>query len=588
MKGPATSRVRYGVAGMLFVTVAINYLDRGNLAVAATDLSRDLRLDPVRLGLIFSGFGWAYAFFQIPGGWLVDRVGPRKLYALACGLWSVATLMQGFAGAFFALLGLRLLLGLFEAPSFPICNKLATEWFPDAERAGAIGFYTSGQFIGLGLLTPLLVMAQSHFGWRSVFIITGGVGLAWSAVWYARYRDPDENTRLSAAEREHIRAGGGWANKPGTAAGPVRFNFSDLRFVLSQRKLWGIYLGQFALNAVPWFFLTWFPTYLVQYRHFDLAHTGYSSALPYLVAVAGVLAGGVCSDLLVRRGASASFARKSPIIVGMLLSTSVIGANFVTDPQWVVFFFTFAFFCNGFASITWILVSLLAPKRLIGLTGGVFNFFGNLASAVVPLVIGVIVKHGGFAPALGFIAAVALGGVVSYLSLVGKVERIPSSLVIVIMGVAGSGKTTVGRKLAEDLGWPFHDADEFHPPENIAKMTAGIPLDDDDRAPWLAAIRSRIDGYIARDEGAVFTCSALREAYRRVIVSDPARVPLVYLHGSPELIRERISQRKGHFMKEGMINSQFEALEPPADAIAIDIAGSPDEIVSQIRADLRV
>lgn len=573
---------------MLFVTVAINYLDRGNLAVAATDLARDLRLDPVRLGLIFSGFGWAYAIFQIPGGWLVDRVRPRNLCAIACGLWSLATLMQGFAGAFLALLGLRILVGLFEAPSFPICNKLATAWFPEAERAGAIGFYTSGQFIGLGLLTPLLVLAQRHLGWRSVFVITGGIGLAWSAVWYARYRDPDESARLSPAEREHIRAGGGWANETGTPAERVRFSAADLGFVLSQRKLWGIYLGQFALNAVPWFFLTWFPTYLVQYRHFDLAQTGFSSALPYLAAVAGVLGGGICSDLLVRRGASVSLARKGPIIAGMLLSTSVVGANFVADPRWVVFFFTFAFFCNGFASITWILVSLLAPKRLIGLTGGVFNFFGNLASAVVPFVIGVIVKHGGFAPALGFIAAVALGGVLSYLLLVGRVERIASSRVIVLMGVAGSGKTTVGRRLAGALGWEFHDADEFHPPGNIAKMSAGIPLDDGDRAPWLAAIRSRIEGSLARDEGAVFTCSALREAYRRTIVGGSARVRLVHLQGDPELIRTRMRLRQGHFMKEEMIRSQFEALEAPSNAITVDIAGSPEEIVRRIRAELKV
>jgi ACS family D-galactonate transporter-like MFS transporter len=573
---------------MLFVTVAINYLDRGNLAVAATALARDLRLDPIHLAWIFSGFGWAYALFQIPGGWLVDRVRPRTLFALVCGFWSLATLMQGFAGAFLALFGLRLLLGLFEAPSFPICNKLATAWFPEGERAGAIGFYTSGQFIGLGLMTPLLVLAQSHFGWRSVFMITGGAGLAWSAFWYLRYRDPDQSTRLSAGERELIRAGHGWANAAGIAAVPARFDMADLRFVLTQRKLWGIYLGQFALNSVPWFFLTWFPTYLVQFRHFDLAQAGFSSALPYLAAVAGVLAGGFCSDLLVRSGASSSFARKAPIIAGMLLSTSVVGANFVTGQRWVVFFFTFAFFCNGFASITWILVSLLAPKRLIGLTGGVFNFFGNLASALVPLAIGVIVKYGGFAPALAFIAAVALGGVLSYLLLVGKVERIHSSIVIVLMGVAGSGKTTVGRRLAEELGWSFQDADEFHPPENIAKMAAGVPLDDGDRAPWLAAIRAGIDGALARDEGAVFTCSALREAYRRIIVADPGRVRLVHLRGSPELIRERMRQRQGHFMKEAMIQSQFAVLEPPGDAIPVDVAGAPEQIVRQIRAELGV
>ncbi|MGD1030176.1 MAG: gluconokinase [Opitutaceae bacterium] len=156
------------------------------------------------------------------------------------------------------------------------------------------------------------------------------------------------------------------------------------------------------------------------------------------------------------------------------------------------------------------------------------------------------------------------------------------------MGVAGSGKTTVGRRLAGALGWEFHDADEFHPPGNIAKMSAGIPLDDGDRAPWLAAIRSRIEGSLARDEGAVFTCSALREAYRRTIVGGSARVRLVHLQGDPELIRTRMRLRQGHFMKEEMIRSQFEALEAPSNAITVDIAGSPEEIVRRIRAELKV
>jgi ACS family D-galactonate transporter-like MFS transporter len=411
---------------MLFVTVAINYFDRSNLSVAAQGIARDLALDPVHLGLIFSGFGWAYACCQIPGGWLVDRIGPRILCAAACALWSLATLMQGFAGSFLILFGLRLMLGVFEAPSFPICNTLATAWYPENERAGVIGFYTSGQYVGLAFLTPLLVLAQEHLGWRSIFAVTGGIGLLWSALWIVIYRDPWNNRRLSENERDHIRNGGGWVDPPSGANRSLRWNTADLRFALTQRKLWGIYIGQFALNAIPWFFLTWFPTYLETSRHLDLARTGWLSALPFLAAFFGVLSGGLVSDLLTRRGASPSLARKAPIIAGMLLSTSVVGANFVTDPHWVVFFLTLAFFGNGFASITWVLVSLLAPKRLIGFTGGIFNFFGNLASVAVPLVIGVIVKYVGFAPALAFVSTVALVGALSYLFLVGPVERIAS------------------------------------------------------------------------------------------------------------------------------------------------------------------
>jgi ACS family D-galactonate transporter-like MFS transporter len=424
MPSPASSHVRFRVAAMLFVTVAINYLDRSNLSVASIELAKDLQLDPIRLGLIFSAFGWTYAFFQIPGGWLVDRIGARSMYAAVCGLWSLATLAQGFAHTFLVLMGLRFLLGMFEAPAFPICNKLATSWFPENERAAAIGFYTAGQYAGLAFLTFVLVRAQARFGWHSVFFITGSLGLAWAAFWYLVYRDPAQSRGLSPAEREHIREGGGWVDAQPRGGRPFQINSADLRLVLTKKKLWGIYLGQFALNAVPWFFITWFPTYLVTYRHFDFIREGIFSSLPFIGAFFGVIAGGLLSDYLARRGVSPSIARKGPVIAGMLLSTCVVGANFVEDPKWVMFFLAVSFFGNGFASITWVLVSLMAPKRLLGLTGGVFNFCGNLAAMIVPLVIGVIVKYGGFAQAMAFISIMTLGGALSYILLVGNVERV--------------------------------------------------------------------------------------------------------------------------------------------------------------------
>jgi gluconokinase len=155
-------------------------------------------------------------------------------------------------------------------------------------------------------------------------------------------------------------------------------------------------------------------------------------------------------------------------------------------------------------------------------------------------------------------------------------------MVILIMGVAGSGKTTVGRALATALGWEFRDADEFHPAANVAKMSAGHPLTDADRAPWLAAIRAYIDAQLAREENAVVTCSALKEAYRARLVADPARVKLVHLTGDPALLAQRIAGRTDHFMKPEMLASQLAALEPPRDALVIDIARSPATIVGQI------
>ncbi|HTB80084.1 MAG TPA: gluconokinase [Opitutaceae bacterium] len=156
-------------------------------------------------------------------------------------------------------------------------------------------------------------------------------------------------------------------------------------------------------------------------------------------------------------------------------------------------------------------------------------------------------------------------------------------MIILLMGVAGSGKTTIGRLLAAELGWSFRDADDFHPPANIAKMAAGHPLTDTDRSPWLAAIRTHIDVCLARGENAVLTCSALKDSYRRTVMADPARVKLVHLNGDFALILQRLGRRQDHFMKETMLQSQFEALEPPRDALILDVAQPPEKLVADIR-----
>lgn len=421
----APSRKRFFIMLLLFITVVINYLDRSNLSIAAPALTSELGIDPIHVGLVFSAFGWTYAAMQIPGGWLVDRVPPRILYSAALVLWSLATVMLGFVSSFIALFVLRMAVGALEAPAYPINSRVVTTWFPERERATAIGFYTSGQFVGLAFLTPVLAWLQHAFGWHMVFVATGAVGILWGVIWYAVYREPRDFKGANPAEIELIREGGGLVDmQREQSQAKARFSWLDLGIVLSKRKLWGIYLGQFCLNSTLWFFLTWFPTYLVKYRGMDFIKSGLLASLPFLAAFVGVLCSGVFSDWLIRRGASVGFARKLPIISGLLISTAIIGANFVESTPLVIAFLALAFFGNGLASITWSLVSTLAPARLLGLTGGVFNFVGNLSAIVTPIVIGVLASGDSFAPAITYIAALALIGALSYILLVGKVERI--------------------------------------------------------------------------------------------------------------------------------------------------------------------
>lgn len=160
--------------------------------------------------------------------------------------------------------------------------------------------------------------------------------------------------------------------------------------------------------------------------------------------------------------------------------------------------------------------------------------------------------------------------------------------VILIMGVAGSGKTTVGRALAAVLGWDFTDADDLHPPANIAKLSAGTPLTDANRAPWLAAVRARIDTALASDRPLVLACSALKASYRALLVPDPDRVRLVHLHGTREQLAARLRARTGHFAPASLLDSQLATLEAPEAALVLDIAAPPADLVAEIRGRLAI
>jgi ACS family D-galactonate transporter-like MFS transporter len=416
-----TSHVRLWIVVLLTAGTMINYLDRTIISVAAPSLSRDLGLSTAVLGVVFSAFSWTYAAAQIPGGVFLDRVGVRVTYALALTSWSLFTLLQGAAMGFGSLIALRLGLGVAESPCYPCNSRILGTWFPQQERASVTGVYSIGQYVGLAFLSPLLFWITTRFGWRSLFIGIGLIGMLFGLTWWFVYRDPRQSRRVSQAELDYIAAGGG-LDRPG---GPLHFSLAHIGFLLRQRQVLGASIGQFASNSTLVFFLTWFPTYLATERHMGWIKVGVYAMLPFIAASVGVLSGGLVSDFLLRRTGSANLARKLPIIAGLLLASAIVAANFVRDDALVIAIMSIAFFGQGMCNLGWTLITDVAPKRLLGLTAGMFNLCANLAGIVTPLVIGFIVSAtGSFSWALAFIAVVALVGVVSYLFIVGDVRRV--------------------------------------------------------------------------------------------------------------------------------------------------------------------
>ena len=413
------TRARFVILGLVTLGTLINYLDRTVISVAAPLMTKDLGLTAVAMGVVFSAFSWTYAAAQIPGGILLDRFGVRLIYSLSLTFWSGFTLLQGLTTNLWSLIACRLGLGIAEAPAFPCNSRILGTWFPQVERARATGVYSIGQYFGLAFLSPVLFWIADAFGWRALLIIVGAVGMLFGVVWWAAYRDPQES-RANRAELDHIAAGGGLGR-----AARVHFKWSHIAFLLRQRQIVGASIGQFASNSTLVFFLTWFPTYLATERQMGWIKVGFFTVLPFIAACVGVVTGGICSDLLLRRTGSANMARKLPIIAGLLLASTIVTANFMTRDELVIAVMSAAFFGQGMCNLGWTLLTDVAPKRLMGLTGGVFNLCANLAGIVTPLVIGFIVgMTGSFVWALAFVGIIALLGVFSYVIIVGDVRRV--------------------------------------------------------------------------------------------------------------------------------------------------------------------
>lgn len=431
--GMAPGRVRWTILSMLFIVTVINYAVRAALSLAAPALSQDLGIDKLQLGLVFSAFGWSYVIAQIPGGWLLDRYGAVRVYLVAIVAWSILTAAHGAvvwmsgSAAVTVLFALRFAVGIAEAPSFPGNARIVAQWFPARERGTASAIFNAAQYFATVLFAPLMGWIIAHFGWEWGFIFMGGVGLLASLAWVYVVHDPRRHPRLAPAELTMIAAGGALVDPPE----PPALATSDgdtarkLRLLLGTPTLLGLYLGQFFVNVLTFFFITWFPVYLVEQRHLSVVKAGMFATVPAVCGFIGGILGGLLSDWLLRRGLSLTWARKIPIVGGMLLALTILGCNYTDSNFAILFFMSLAFFGKGIGALGWAVVSDVAPRDCAGLSGGIFNMFGNLSSIMSPIVIGYILKQtGSFDLALLTVAGSALAAAFCFLVLVGRIRRI--------------------------------------------------------------------------------------------------------------------------------------------------------------------
>jgi MFS transporter, ACS family, D-galactonate transporter len=321
------------------------------------------------------------------------------------------------------LLATRVGVGIFEAPCFPANSRILATWFPQQERARANSIYSVGQYAGIAFLSVPLFWVTQQFGWRGLFFLAGGFGVALGATFWLTYREPSEDTQVGPREIAHIEAGGGGEYK----GARVAFRWSDIGKLLRHRQVIGASIGQFGGNSTQVFFVTWFPTYLVNSRGMSFINAGLMTMLPYIGASIGVLVAGQVSDRILKRTGSANVARKLPIVGGMLLASTIVIANYVPpgSDALVIAIMSVAFFGQGMTNLGWTVISDVAPKELIGLTAGIFNFSANLAGIITPLVIGYAYQStGSFFGPLVYIGVVALIGAFSYSVILGDIHRL--------------------------------------------------------------------------------------------------------------------------------------------------------------------
>jgi len=394
IQGKQKSHVRWFVLFLLCLMYLITYMDRVNISATAPLISKEFGFDKITMGIIFSAFVWAYALFQVPGGWLGDRFGPRDVLGIIVAYWSAMTALTARATGLVSFWTIRFLFGIGEAGAFPTATRAMQLWFPKEERGIAQGITHSASRLGAAIAPPITVAIMVAYGWRMVFYVFGLIGLAWSILYFFVYSNtPEEHKRVNRAELAHIRG----VNESGDIQ---RVNIQQKPTVpwsvlVKHPNMWAIMCAYFTYVYCLWIFLSWLPSYLVDYRHFSLLKMGYFASLPLFAGVVGDTAGGWLTDLLLVKTKNVKLARRSVAIVGMLgCGAFILPAAFTSNSYVAVYCLTGAmFFLECVIGPAWA-VPMDVGGEYSGTVSGMMNMAGNIGGALSPTVFGFLVAYG--------------------------------------------------------------------------------------------------------------------------------------------------------------------------------------------------
>ncbi|MCG5074816.1 MFS transporter [Paraburkholderia tagetis] len=400
----STTRSRWMLISLLFLGGVISYLDRAALSITAPLISKELKLDPAQLGIVFSSFFVGYALFCFVGGYCSDRFGPKRVLAVSMLVWSLFCGMTALTVGIVSLLVVRIIFGMGEGPLCSNINKMVSNWFPHSEQASAIGIANSGTSLGAALAGPAVGFVAVSMGWRLSFVLIAIVGVLWVVMWVALAKDkpavpPDAPADLADSDE--------------SAAVSVSQPVTPLYELLVRPSILATAFAFFGYSYILYFFLSWFPSYLTMAHHLSIQKMAVVSVIPWAVGATGLIAGGFLSDFIFRKTGRAIFSRKVVLITCLSAGAICVGiTGTVKDMTSAVslmaigVFFMYASYNTYFA-----LVLDTVEKNRVGAVGGFVHLVANLAGIVAPTVTGFLVQwSGNFESAFLVTGAIAVSG----------------------------------------------------------------------------------------------------------------------------------------------------------------------------------